>query len=575
MVRLRFDDPLASLSLREQTLYLFHQRKITGCSQQFHDRLRSKRSWSRRLHCAHVLKAHRGCVNTISWDATGDLLFSGSDDREVCVWELLSHGATLLHKLPTNHHHNIFGAELRPFRRDCVVTTSADGRVGLTHMPPALPEPEILYDTSQAMSTKLSFQPGSANVFVAALSDRGSHFMGGSDEDVNGVRLFDLRDRQTSRLAFPCEEGAVAVGFSPMEEHLFACGVDDTVLRIGDLRMLRRDSEGHSIPSAAFSLGEVYRRRGLGISGLDWSADGRRVLVNYRGNGPVAMFRVGTAPSTEGVELNRCERTFEGRVNEQTMAKEVVFLHGETAVATGGDCGSLFIWDVQSSQLVRRTPADKCIVNCVAPHPHLPLVATSGIDDTVKLWDIGDEWEGTDTQPAHGSKDRDWARRMREAPPTVTPEDAAERIEKAEGHKGEGNTLVRQQEFGEAVDKYRAALQELHFVPPSAGVRQQRKTLQCACWLNQAHCMLQLAKNREAIELCTLVLNEDDTSVKAYYRRANALLGTGDFAGALDDARAALAIDPSNGEIQRLKERIIARRHQYRQQQLEFLAAEW
>lgn len=30
--------------------------------------------------------------------------------------------------------------------------------------------------------------------------------------------------------------------------------------------------------------------------------------------------------------------------------------------------------------------ADKAIVNCVQPHPTLPLIASSGIDHEISLW---------------------------------------------------------------------------------------------------------------------------------------------------------------------------------------------
>jgi DDB1- and CUL4-associated factor 8 len=34
---------------------------------------------------------------------------------------------------------------------------------------------------------------------------------------------------------------------------------------------------------------------------------------------------------------------------------------------------------------------DKYIVNCCSPHPYLPIIATSGIDDSIKIWETSDE----------------------------------------------------------------------------------------------------------------------------------------------------------------------------------------
>ena len=38
----------------------------------------------------HTLDSHRGCVNTVSWNAAGTLLLSGSDDRRLIVTDPFS-----------------------------------------------------------------------------------------------------------------------------------------------------------------------------------------------------------------------------------------------------------------------------------------------------------------------------------------------------------------------------------------------------------------------------------------------------------------------------------------------------
>ena len=37
-------------------------------------------------------------------------------------------------------------------------------------------------------------------------------------------------------------------------------------------------------------------------------------------------------------------------------------------------------------QVVRALEADEDVANCCAPHPHLPVLATSGIETVVKIW---------------------------------------------------------------------------------------------------------------------------------------------------------------------------------------------
>ncbi|XP_069698085.1 DDB1- and CUL4-associated factor 6-like [Periplaneta americana] len=74
-----------------------------------------------------------------------------------------------------------------------------------------------------------------------------------------------------------------------------------------------------------------------------------------------------------------------GHRNARTMIKEATFW-GSDYVLSGSDCGHVFIWNRYSGELVMLLEADHHVVNCLQPHPVLPLLATSGIDYDVKLW---------------------------------------------------------------------------------------------------------------------------------------------------------------------------------------------
>ncbi|XP_014229995.1 DDB1- and CUL4-associated factor 6-like isoform X1 [Trichogramma pretiosum] len=69
----------------------------------------------------------------------------------------------------------------------------------------------------------------------------------------------------------------------------------------------------------------------------------------------------------------------------RTMIKEANFW-GDNFIISGSDCGHVFFWDRETAKLVMLLEADQHVVNCVQPHPFLPLLATSGIDYDVKLW---------------------------------------------------------------------------------------------------------------------------------------------------------------------------------------------
>ncbi|XP_017877709.1 DDB1- and CUL4-associated factor 6-like isoform X2 [Ceratina calcarata] len=81
----------------------------------------------------------------------------------------------------------------------------------------------------------------------------------------------------------------------------------------------------------------------------------------------------------------RVKQKYMGHRNARTMIKEANFW-GDDFVMSGSDCGHVFVWEKETAKLCMLLEADQHVVNCVQPHPYLPLLATAGIDYDVKLW---------------------------------------------------------------------------------------------------------------------------------------------------------------------------------------------
>ncbi|CDW53692.1 DDB1 and CUL4 associated factor 6 [Trichuris trichiura] len=81
------------------------------------------------------------------------------------------------------------------------------------------------------------------------------------------------------------------------------------------------------------------------------------------------------------VVINR----YTGHRNCRTKCKEANFWGGKYVIS-GSDCGRIFVWNKLTGDIVAVHEGDQHVVNCVQPHPFMPILASSGIDHNVKVW---------------------------------------------------------------------------------------------------------------------------------------------------------------------------------------------
>ncbi|KAL5558541.1 hypothetical protein UlMin_034752 [Ulmus minor] len=87
-----------------------------------------------------------------------------------------------------------------------------------------------------------------------------------------------------------------------------------------------------------------------------------------------------------GVAIDMKQR-YVGHCNVGTDIKQASFLgqKGEY-IASGSDDGRWFIWEKRTGRFIKMLQGDEAVVNCVQCHPYDCVVATSGIDNTIKIW---------------------------------------------------------------------------------------------------------------------------------------------------------------------------------------------
>lgn len=81
------------------------------------------------------------------------------------------------------------------------------------------------------------------------------------------------------------------------------------------------------------------------------------------------------------------EKRFYGHCNVSTDIMEANFFGSNGDYIIGGsDDGNFYCWNKKTTNIVNIIKADECIVNCVQPHYNSCFLATSGIDNNIKLW---------------------------------------------------------------------------------------------------------------------------------------------------------------------------------------------
>jgi len=161
-------------------------------------------SWiTRRLRLETMLEGHDGCVNTITWNRSGALLLSGSDDQFLGIWD--AEQRQLKSLVPTSHQANIFSAMFLPASGDRrVVSCDAEGLVCLVDV--ENPDASSTFQCQTHMAHQVLVDEDNPSVFLTAGED-------------GQVRQYDLRIK-TSCECTGCSQDVVLRNFSVFSRRL-------------------------------------------------------------------------------------------------------------------------------------------------------------------------------------------------------------------------------------------------------------------------------------------------------------------------------------------------------------------
>jgi len=327
----------------------------------------------KRMKLAYKLSGHEGCVNSLHFNQSGSKIASGSDDLNIIVWEWEKNRKML--QFNSGHKANVFQSKFMP--GDLLITScSRDGQVRLAELSVtgSLRSTKKLAQ-HRGPAHKMSLLPDSPHVILSA----------GEDGQVLSV---DIREQKPDKILLLKNEKdkkipIYSIHSNPSNGNWFCTSGRDQYIRIFDRRFLGREGLG----SAG---GQVVRHCPENLKDNDqfkayitcavFSENGREVIGSYNDE-DIYLF------NTHDPEDSAPYHKYQGHRNSATVKGVNFYGPNSEYVISGSDCGNIFIWDKETEGLVKLMPGDdNGVVNVLEPHPSMPVLATSGLDDEVKLW---------------------------------------------------------------------------------------------------------------------------------------------------------------------------------------------
>ncbi|XP_054643985.1 DDB1- and CUL4-associated factor 6 isoform X1 [Dunckerocampus dactyliophorus] len=239
-----------------------------------------RREFVQRLKLEATLNVHDGCVNTISWNDTGEYILSGSDDTFLAITN--PYNKKVKKSIRSGHRANIFSAKFMPHTNDQeIISCSGDGIIYYTHT-----------EKSAEFNRQCQFtcHYGTAYEIMTVPNDPYTFLSCGED---GTVRWFDLRTKTCCTkedckddILINCRRAATSISISPLMPYYLAVGCSDSSVRIYDRRMLGTRATGNYMGRGTTGMCVRFvpahlSNKSCRVTSLCYSEDGQEVLVSY------------------------------------------------------------------------------------------------------------------------------------------------------------------------------------------------------------------------------------------------------------------------------------------------------
>ncbi|KAI8099087.1 WD repeat domain-containing protein 83-like protein [Halteromyces radiatus] len=289
--------------------------------------------------CTRTITGHKGPINALRYNTSGQYCLSGGKDRSVRLWNPTS--GLHLHSYE-GHGREVLGLSVSQDNAR-IASCGADKAV-------------ILWDVSSG-SLLRRFTSHWERVNAVDFNQEGTVLVSGSFDAT--IRIWDCRSSnlQAIQVIEGCKDSIMSLQVKDKE---IITGCADGKLRRFDIRQ-----------------GQLYEDYiGSPITSSKISGDGNCILINTMDD------TIRLMDKTNGQLLN----SFKGH-RQQKYKIESALTYDDAHVISGSEDGHIYIWNVLEGNLMRTLDSHSGTISTLDCHPSKGVLISGGDDGMIRLWE--------------------------------------------------------------------------------------------------------------------------------------------------------------------------------------------
>jgi len=263
---------------------------------------------------------------------------------------------------------------------NCEVTGSVFSRSGSEIVATSLNDYIYLYDTAKNFAKEYH-----VDYFDWPSREQNSHPAPHRSKSYDDITNIDQRKNKPSNsLIDPVVSNVNTFSQETLPSHVVIAGVASYLVDNNFLSSKKRRSQKSSQEGSPNSNKKQKQNNDKTSNNVDKENDDN---INLMENGDnMTDEEEDNNSENDFADFDTYKHQYRGHYSCNTIKGVNFYGPNSEYIMSGSDDGNIYIWDKETEELVRILEGHENVVNCVIYHPFDPMIASSGIDHYVKIW---------------------------------------------------------------------------------------------------------------------------------------------------------------------------------------------